>query len=98
MRAYAFEWKLYCSERLGAAVVLAGNVRGARKLLCRGMARRWGSTEMVEQMNASTPGPYWTAKAKEAVISRVVYFNSPCANCMRSECRGCRGSRLGLQR
>jgi len=74
VRAYAFYWG-NLSNRKGWAVVLAGNVAGARKVFYKRFAKDHdGTTNELEELQSTSPGPYWSQKAKTAKKPRVVAF------------------------
>ena len=73
LRAYGFEWQ--AKNPLGSgAVVVAGNVQGARNLLVRSMLARGIDELYGYQAWTTSPGPYWTKKAKTLKKAKVLYF------------------------
>lgn len=80
MRAYAFEWgPEHRGWSCGGAVVVAGNVAGARKWLRRYLKRK--RLTINSEIISTSPGPYWTKLARGCpgvrepmTKPRVLYF------------------------
>ena len=74
MRAYAFEWQEY-GYRCGAAVIVAGNVQGARSYLNKQFKDRKIYPGEADTVISTSPGRYWTERAKKYDKVRLLYFS-----------------------
>ena len=75
MKAFAFEWDSTINPPYaGAAVIAAGNVQGARKVLAEEFKAKGLKSETLKDANGSKPGPYWTSVAKGLTKPKVLYF------------------------